>query len=114
LLWQSYDDLFLLWCHLFTVRCHFLTDDILTELQGISLNDVYFYLNFVCKYSVRTAQWSVQPINDGSWSSSATWQTWLVYSRLPWIKFYTKTFRIVYILIFYLLIMFIWVVFICA
>jgi hypothetical protein len=35
LLWQSYDDLFLLWCHLFTVRCHFLTDDILTELQGI-------------------------------------------------------------------------------
>jgi hypothetical protein len=40
LLWQSYDDLFLLWCHLFTVRCHFLTDEILTELQGISLNDV--------------------------------------------------------------------------
>jgi hypothetical protein len=39
LLWQSYDDLFLLWCHLFTVRCHFLTDNILTELQGISLND---------------------------------------------------------------------------
>jgi hypothetical protein len=28
------------WCHLFTVRCHFLTDDILIELQGISLNDV--------------------------------------------------------------------------
>jgi hypothetical protein len=40
LLSQSYDDSFLLWCHLFTVRCHFLTDDILTELQGISLNDV--------------------------------------------------------------------------
>jgi hypothetical protein len=29
-------------------------------------------------------------------------------------KFYTKTFRIVYILIVYLLIMFIWVVFICS
>jgi hypothetical protein len=37
---------------------------------------IYFYMKFVCRYSVRTAKsW---PIYDGAAGSSVAWQKWLV------------------------------------